>query len=56
MGNLHLAGPSSRVIYGVYVLYGLNAGMVGSNPTGGIEVCQRFYVVLSCVGRGLMMG
>jgi hypothetical protein len=41
------------------VLARLNAGIVGSNPTRGMDVFVYVYVysmfVLSCVGRGLAM-
>jgi hypothetical protein len=33
-----------------------NIGIVGSNPALGIDVCQSFCIVLSCVGRGLASG
>jgi hypothetical protein len=35
----------------------LVAGVAGSNPAEGMDVCLLcFYVVLSCVGRGLCDG
>jgi hypothetical protein len=35
----------------------LVAGIVGSNPAQGMDVCPlSFCVVLSCVGRGLATG
>jgi hypothetical protein len=35
----------------------LVAGIVGSNPARGMDVCLLcLYVVLSCVGRGLCDG
>jgi hypothetical protein len=35
----------------------LIAGIVGSNPAQGMDVCPlSFCVVLSCVGRGLATG
>jgi len=34
-----------------------NTGIMGLNPTRGVDVCSRFSVlVLSCVGRGLASG
>jgi hypothetical protein len=35
-----------------------NAGIVGSNPTQGMDVCVCVYsvFVLSCVGSGLVTG
>jgi hypothetical protein len=34
-----------------------NIGIVGLNPTGGMDVCPRFSVfMLPCVGRGLASG
>jgi hypothetical protein len=35
----------------------LDAGIAGSNPAGGMDVCRLcLFVVLSCVGRGLCDG
>jgi hypothetical protein len=40
-----------------YVCSRLVAGVMGSNPAKGIDVCALcLYVVLSCVGRGLCDG
>jgi hypothetical protein len=37
-----------------YVCGRLVAGVAGSNPAEGMDVCLLcFYVVLSCAGRGL---
>jgi hypothetical protein len=33
-----------------------NTGIVGSKRTRGVDVCRRFWVVLSCVGGGLASG
>jgi hypothetical protein len=33
-----------------------NTGIVGSNPTRGMDVSAFFCVMLSCVGRGLALG
>jgi hypothetical protein len=33
-----------------------NTGIVGSNPTQGMDVCLRLFCVLSCVGSGLATG
>jgi hypothetical protein len=42
--NSLIAYPSGRLV----------AGVAGSNPARGIDVCLLcLYVVLSCVGRGL---
>jgi hypothetical protein len=50
------AGHSGRAVWGVG-LGRLVAGIVGSNPAQGMDVCPRlFSVVLSCVGRGLATG
>jgi hypothetical protein len=51
-----VAAPSkARTIFGR-----MNAGIVGSNPSRGMDMCMRFSVlccvVLSCVGRGLASG
>jgi hypothetical protein len=33
-----------------------NTGILGSNPTQGMDVCPRFSVlVFSCIGRGLAL-
>jgi hypothetical protein len=35
----------------------LNTGIMGLNPTQGMDICLRYSVfVLSCVGSGLAMG
>jgi hypothetical protein len=34
----------------------LNTGIMGSNPTQGMDVSVFFCVMLSCVGSGLAMG
>jgi hypothetical protein len=40
-----------------YVCARLVAGVAGSNPAEGMDVCLLcLYVVLSCVGRGLCDG
>jgi hypothetical protein len=40
-----------------YVCGRLVAGVAGSNPAEGMDICRLcFYVVLSCVGRGLCDG
>jgi hypothetical protein len=49
------AGHSGRAVWGVG-LGRLVAGIVGSNPAQGMDVCPSFCVVLSCVGRGLATG
>jgi hypothetical protein len=42
-----LADPGGRLV----------AGIAGSNPAEGMDVCILYlYVVLSCVGRGLCDG
>jgi hypothetical protein len=33
-----------------------NAGIVGSNPTQGMNVCVYYVFVLFCVGSGLASG
>jgi len=33
-----------------------NVEIAGSNPARGMDVCLRFSVLLSCVGRGLASG
>jgi hypothetical protein len=49
-------GHSGRAVWGVG-LGRLVAGIVGSNPAQGMDVCPlSFCVVLSCVGRGLATG
>jgi hypothetical protein len=46
------ADPSGRAVCGRLV-----AGVAGSNPAKGMDVCVLcLYVVLSCVGRGLCDG
>ena len=43
----YIAGPSGRAAYGV--VYGRSpAGIVGSNPTGGTDVCL-LWVLCVCV-------
>jgi hypothetical protein len=47
-----MADPSGRAVCGRSV-----AGVAGSNPARGMDVCLLcLYVVLSCVGRGLCDG
>jgi hypothetical protein len=51
-----IAGHSGRAVWGVD-LGRLVAGIVGSNPAQGMDVCPlSFCVVLSRVGRGLATG
>jgi hypothetical protein len=40
----------------LFPLVELNTGIVGSNPTQGMDVCVRLFIVrvVLCVGRGLM--
>jgi hypothetical protein len=50
------AGHSGRAVWGEG-LGRLVAGIVGSNPAQGMDVCPlSFCVVLFCVGRGLATG
>jgi hypothetical protein len=50
------AGHSGRAVWGVG-LGRLVAGIVGSSPAQGMDVCHlSFFAVLSCVGRGLATG
>jgi hypothetical protein len=47
-----MADPSGRAVCGRLV-----AGVAGSNPARGLDVCLLWlYVVLSCVVRGLIDG
>jgi hypothetical protein len=47
-----VAALSKALVCGCLVV-----GIAGSNPAEGIDVCLLcFYVVLSCVGRGLCDG
>jgi hypothetical protein len=48
------ADHSGRTAWNVFVHS--NTGIVGSNPTGGMDVCLRSVFVLSCVGSGLESG
>jgi hypothetical protein len=43
--------PEVRTVFGHS-----NTGIVGSNPTRGMDVSVFFCVVVSCVGRGLPTG
>jgi hypothetical protein len=50
--SIPVAARSKTKVYGRLV-----AGVAGSNPADGMDVCLLcLYVVLSCVGRGLCYG
>jgi hypothetical protein len=52
LSPISMAARSNAQVFGLLV-----AGIAGSNPTEGMDVCLLFlYVVLSCVGRGLCSG
>jgi hypothetical protein len=49
---------SSRAVYGMNCLLSHELGIVGSNPTQGMDICVRLFLVsvVLCVGNGLAMG
>jgi hypothetical protein len=50
--TLYKKGHSDCAIYGMTALGRSNTEILELNPTRGIDICPRFFVVLSCVGRG----
>jgi hypothetical protein len=42
---VRMAGPSGREVRGKYYFGLSNSGIMGSNPTRGMDVCPRFSVL-----------